>query len=522
MRSLMQYWASALAISILGCCTSFMTPSYNLIQGHGCVSILDMKNMAVADEIDGWYVDEFKDRFLTEYWQKRPLFIRNAFTESELMGIPRKRDLLDMSVDDDVESRILIQHEDRSWSKQYGPFERNFLNKLRKTNRGGNDGPQENSWTILVQEVDRHVPKVSDLWSTYFDFIPSWRRDDVMVSCATEGGGIGAHVDNYDVFLIQGAGEREWSIENVFLDMQSEKEREVPNIKTRLVRDFVPHQAWHMKAGDMLYLPPRIPHRGVSKSKDCLTVSMGFRAPAYQSMMTALCERICGGDNRVGDESDTANTAIENLATLSEDMFYSDKGLYLHSPGTTVGNGDGLSAGRISSDSVHEIASTLRESFLSFVDDEERFSAWLGEYLSEPLRVRNQSPKAFCIEGVKQESYDCGDLLPLAVDSKHSVLSSTEFTSSEHVLRAFRDKEVVLRRFEGSRILFMDQLRCLYIDGKKVALESVVDDEERMLVGQLTSGPRVIDSEQAKGLSEAGWRVLQELVDRGYLYPVDL
>lgn len=514
----MLYWACVLALALLRCCTPF---KFHRSLQMRSLMVLSVTDMAVADEIDGWNADEFKERFLAEYWQKKPLLVRNAFSKSELLDIPRKRDLLDMSVEEDVESRILIQQEDKSWTKQYGPFERSFLNKLRKTRRGSiNDDQQENSWTILVQEVDRHVPKVSDLWSKYFDFIPSWRRDDVMISCATEGGGIGAHVDNYDVFLIQGAGEREWSIENVFLDMRSEKEREVPNIKTRLLRDFVPHQAWHMTAGDMLYLPPRIPHRGVSKSKDCLTVSMGFRAPAYQSMMTALCERICGGDNRVGDESDLGSNIPEKLATLSEDMFYSDKGLKLHSSSGTPK--DGLSAGRISSDSVNEIASTLRESFLSFVDDEERFSAWLGEYLSEPLRVRSQSPKAFCIGDMKRDSYDSGDLLPLAVDSKHSVLSATEFTSSEEVLSAFRDKEVVLRRLDGARILFMEHLSCLYVDGKKVTLESIGNNEERMFVGQLVSGPRVINIELAQELSGAGWGVLRDLVERGYLYPVDL
>ena len=109
-----------------------------------------------------------------------------------------------------------------------------------------------------------------------------------MISYATVGGGIGAHVDNYDVFLIQGRGQREWSIENAFLTQEEELKREVKGAQTRLLEDFRADQKWLLAPGDMLYLPPRVPHMGVSCSSDCTTVSIGFRAPSYRSLMVAF------------------------------------------------------------------------------------------------------------------------------------------------------------------------------------------------------------------------------------------
>ena len=147
----------------------------------------------IADELNGWNADAGSD-FLEKYWQKKPVLIRNAFPHiSYDVEFLSKPDMLSMSYDEDVESRILVKDEDGQWVKEYGPFDSKYTRKLPKKD-----------WTILVQEVDRHIPRMADMWGKYFDFIPSWRRDDIMVSYAAEGGGIGAHVDNYDVFLIQG------------------------------------------------------------------------------------------------------------------------------------------------------------------------------------------------------------------------------------------------------------------------------------------------------------------------------
>lgn len=147
----------------------------------------------IADEIDGWDAN-FYPTFLSKYWQKKPLFIRNAIPAvNNKLGI--NRDLIfQLSRFDDVETRLITKNNGK-WTKSYGPFTEKKLSELTMS---------KDSWTILVQEIDRHLPVVADLWDKYFNFIPSWRRDDVMVSYSIPGGGIGAHVDNYDVFLVQG------------------------------------------------------------------------------------------------------------------------------------------------------------------------------------------------------------------------------------------------------------------------------------------------------------------------------
>lgn len=144
----------------------------------------------VADEVHGWS-DEFPSVFLRKYWQRKPVLIRQALDVSKVLKIGGS-ELVSLALEEDVETR-LIYRKGEKWKKQYGPFESERFQALPKGN-----------WTILVQEVDRHIPSIADIWNNYFNFIPSWRRDDVMISYATPDGGIGAHVDSYDVFLIQG------------------------------------------------------------------------------------------------------------------------------------------------------------------------------------------------------------------------------------------------------------------------------------------------------------------------------
>lgn len=159
------------------------------------VSKLSAVNLCspIADELNGWNTDAGSE-FLEKYWQKKPVLIRNAFPQiSHDVEFLAKNDMFSLSYNEDVESRVLVKDSDGEWNKEYGPFDPKFTRRLPETD-----------WTILVQEVDRHIPRMADIWQKYFDFIPSWRRDDIMVSYAAPGGGIGAHVDSYDVFLIQG------------------------------------------------------------------------------------------------------------------------------------------------------------------------------------------------------------------------------------------------------------------------------------------------------------------------------
>ena len=463
-----------------------------------------------ADEITGWDQAN-KDLFLRNYWQKRPVMIRKAFDASELM-VPSRMELLDLSVDDDVESRLLqFNEKTEKWKKTSGPFERGFLSTLRK----------EDIWTILVQEVDRHVPAVADIWQN-FGFIPDWRRDDIMISYATSGGGIGAHVDNYDVFLIQGKGQRDWSIENSFLTHNAEMVREVKGSPTRLLRDFKANQMWRLDAGDMLYLPPRVPHRGVSCGQDCTTISMGFRAPTYRSMMVALTAHIC-------------------QHSIDENFHYTDPDLVEHGGGNVD---------TVSEKARGSMASTLQGLFEEGISGPS-FDQWVGKYLTEPLRMHIRAPTPFFLEESREgkamegeedsDDYDDGyddedDELPLAVSSRYAVASNIVYPDAESVLEAAVAGEIELRLFEGVRVAYLPGIRTLFLNGVAFPLPeeaeplapvlSLTASENRNR--QINHGSFVNALERAGGMKggrlcqSPAVRLLCGILRSGYYYPVDV
>lgn len=202
-------------------------------------------------------------QFLAEYWQKKPLLIRQAIPNFGSMLTPN--DLAGLACEDDVQARIIQQKKDK-WLVKHGPFDDADFAKLPKKD-----------WTLLVQSVNHYLPEAADLLGL-FNFIPHARLDDLMVSYAPTGGGVGAHVDTYDVFLLQGTGKRSWKI-SAQTDLSL-----VEGAPLKLLKNFVPQQEWVLEAGDMLYLPPQIAHWGVSLSDDCMTYSIGFRAPKTQEL----------------------------------------------------------------------------------------------------------------------------------------------------------------------------------------------------------------------------------------------
>ncbi|HSI25360.1 MAG TPA: cupin domain-containing protein, partial [Methylotenera sp.] len=202
-------------------------------------------------------------RFLAEYWQKKPLLIKQAIPDFN--GLLNPNELAGLACEHEVLARI-ISHKKGKWTLKNGPFEETNFTKLPKTD-----------WTLLVQNVNHHLPEAVDLLAL-FNFIPHARLDDLMVSYAPKGSGIGAHVDSYDVFLLQGAGKRNWKI-------SAQKDLSlVENTPLKILQNFKAEQEWTLQAGDMLYLPPQIAHWGVSESDDCMTYSIGFRAPKTQEL----------------------------------------------------------------------------------------------------------------------------------------------------------------------------------------------------------------------------------------------
>ena len=205
------------------------------------------------------------DAFLTEYWQKKPLFIKNPW--QDWINPLEPDELAGLACDEDVESRLVVQT-DENWEVHQGPFLEDRFTSLGKQN-----------WTLLVQAVDHFVPEVAALIEP-FRFIPNWRIDDVMVSYAADCGGVGPHFDQYDVFLIQGLGKRKWQVGSL-CNHQSPL---LPHDDLRLLADFEPIEEWVCEPGDILYVPPSISHNGVAIGDDCVTYSIGFRAPSRSEL----------------------------------------------------------------------------------------------------------------------------------------------------------------------------------------------------------------------------------------------
>lgn len=235
-------------------------------------------------------------RFLRDYWQKKPLLIRGAFANMRAPLSPE--DLAGLACEEFTLARIIEHHprdtaqtpafsgrrsdkqkagsrdtEADHWNVRNGPFQEDDFAKLPASH-----------WTLLVQDVDKWDADVAALLE-HFNFLPSWRIDDVMVSYAEDGGSVGAHVDQYDVFLLQGAGQRRWEIStdaSASLAFRDDTE-------LKLLRDFAPTDEWLLEPGDMLYLPPCIPHRGVAVGA-CMTLSIGMRAPSKAELTTDLAD----------------------------------------------------------------------------------------------------------------------------------------------------------------------------------------------------------------------------------------
>ncbi|TVT88778.1 cupin domain-containing protein [Pseudomonas sp. RGB] len=205
--------------------------------------------------------------FLRDYWQKKPLLIRQAIPDFES---PIDADeLAGLALEEEVESRLVIEHGERPWELRRGPFAEDAFSTL-----------PEREWTLLVQAVDQFVPEVAELLE-HFRFLPSWRIDDVMISFAAPGGSVGPHFDNYDVFLLQAQGKRNWKIGQ----MCNSESPLLQHADLRILAEFEQSEEWVLEPGDMLYLPPRLAHFGIAED-DCMTYSVGFRAPSAAEVLT--------------------------------------------------------------------------------------------------------------------------------------------------------------------------------------------------------------------------------------------
>ena len=200
--------------------------------------------------------------FLRDYWQKKPLLIRRALPKFQ--GLLTRDELIKLACHEEVQSRLIAKN-DNEWIVKHGPLISQDFSSKKK------------SWSLLVHDVNHYYHSARDLLLN-FRFIPYARLDDLMISFASKGGGIGPHIDSYDVFLLQGQGTKRWQI-SAQQDAQL-----IEDIPLKILHKFVPEQEWLLQPGDMLYLPPNYAHHGVAEN-DCMTYSIGFRAPSHQELM---------------------------------------------------------------------------------------------------------------------------------------------------------------------------------------------------------------------------------------------
>ena len=270
------------------------------------------------------------EEFLRDYWHKKPLLVRQAFPGYRCPVTPEE--LAGLACEDGVESRIIMEKDgERLWQAEHGPFPEERFTRLPATH-----------WTVLVQEMNKHVPEFA-LLQDHFAFIPWWRLDDVMVSYAPAHGTVGPHADNYDVFLIQGLGHRRWQINS----HAPGPDDLIPGLDLRIMKHWETEQEWVLEPGDMLYLPPGVAHYGVALD-DCITVSVGFRAPNVKGMLIDFAERF--------------------IEAADPERFYADADLSLQAD-----------SGEISTAARARIRSIIRAIDLS----DETIDRWFGRFITE-------------------------------------------------------------------------------------------------------------------------------------------
>lgn len=267
--------------------------------------------------------------FLTEYWQKKPVLIRGAFKGTE--SIISADELAGLSLEDDVNARLIVESPKQGtsdWQVTHGPLDESIFANL----------PQSH-WSLLVQHVDALDPRINDFLQQ-FKFLPHWRLDDIMISYASDQGGVGPHFDYYDVILIQAAGSRRWRIGQKC----SSASALVAGQPMKILQQFDTVEDWLVEPGDLLYIPARVAHWGEAKGES-ITYSVGFRAPSHADILL--------------------DYAQEQASRISEDERYQDPEATLNNPPSEI-NGQQIAA--------------LQRILHQYANDKHALARWLGEY----------------------------------------------------------------------------------------------------------------------------------------------
>ena len=299
------------------------------------------------------------EEFFQEYWQKKPLMIRGAFADFEMPF--DAGELAGLTLETDCPSRIIIEKDDK-WKVKYPPFDEDDFTSTPETN-----------WCFLVNDLERYYPELGNLIEP-FRFIPDWRIDDLMVSYAADQGSVGPHVDAYDVFLIQGEGKRRWQ---VVTDPDYSKDL-LPDSQLAILSNFEHQEEWLLEKGDMLYLPPNMPHHGVAEG-ECFTFSVGFRAPDTLNLTQSWLESFA---------NDSADEQTNKLITKR----FNDAERTLQK-----------SSGEIAAEDIQKLSTLITD---LVKNQEQQLPIFLGKYLTETKNTDDDEEQSHSSKLSKKADYE--------------------------------------------------------------------------------------------------------------------
>lgn len=376
--------------------------------------------------------------FLSEYWQKKPLLIRNAMQD---VATPVAADVLaGLACEEEVESRIVIQDKStKLWELKHGPFSEKTFSTLPPTH-----------WTLLVQAVDHWIPEAAEFLEL-FTFIPRWRIDDLMMSYANDGGGVGPHFDNYDVFLVQTNGKRKWEVGELY----DENSSLIENLPVSILSDFKAVDSWVLEPGDILYVPPGYGHNGIAIGDDCVTCSVGFRAPSHSEILREYTDHVS--------------------EAISDALRYNDADLAPQ-----------INKGEISKQALDKVQAILQQ----YIEDTDSVNNWFGSYMTTPKysQTNDLSP---------DESND----------------ASNNLYSLENVTKHLATGGQLIRN-ESSRFAYISKAgdHNLYVDGKCISSANDANQLIETLCSEIKLNSEMFSQ------TDNNMSLLLELLQRGALY----
>lgn len=320
--------------------------------------------------------------FMKRHWQKKPLLVRQAI--ASFKPLLDRSELFELASRDDVQARMVIQEpsETPGWRLKNGPFERRAFPALKRP-----------GWTVLLQGVDLHHDAVHDLMNK-FRFVPDARLDDLMISYATDGGGVGPHFDSYDVFLLQAQGRRRWRIgRQKDLTLQ-------PDVPLKILANFVPEQEFVLDPGDMLYLPPRYAHDGIAMG-ECMTYSIGFRQPGAGELARELLQRLAD------DAQDVVGVCV----------YRDPQQAAVEQPGEIP----------------QQMVEFARDALQAALRDPDALARALGEYLTEPkanVWFESDEPGAATAHAGVEGSVSLDRRTKMMFDARHIFINGESFRAS--------------------------------------------------------------------------------------------